>query len=48
MIEYGRSIRWFNYYINEVEFSKLNKFDFMQIWFAKGELVLDKLLAPEE
>lgn len=48
MIEYGRSIRWFNNYKNEVEFSKLNKFEFMQIWFAKGELVLDKLLAPKE
>jgi len=48
MIEYGRSIRWFNDYKNEVEFSKLNKFEFMQIWFAKGELVLDKLLAPKE
>ena len=48
MIEYGRSIRWFNDYKNEVEFSKSNKFEFMQIWFAKGELVLDKLLAPKE
>lgn len=48
MIEYGRSIRWFNNYKNEVEFSKLNKFEFMQIWFTKGELVLDKLLAPKE
>jgi sugar phosphate isomerase/epimerase len=48
MIEYGRSIRWFNNYKNEVEFSKSNKFEFMQIWFAKGELVLDKLLAPKE
>ena len=48
MIEYGRSIRWFNNYKSEVEFSKLNKFEFMQIWFAKGELVLDKLLAPKE
>ncbi|MEG0307251.1 MAG: TIM barrel protein [Clostridium sp.] len=47
MIEYGRSIRWFNDYKEEVEFSQLNKFDFMQIWFVKGELILDKVLAPK-
>ncbi|HCJ59145.1 MAG TPA: sugar phosphate isomerase/epimerase, partial [Clostridiaceae bacterium] len=27
MIEYGRSIRWFNNYRDEVEFSESNKFD---------------------
>ncbi len=48
MIEYGRSIRWFNYYTEEIEFSKLNKFDFMQIWFVKGELILDKVASPKE
>ncbi len=47
-MEYGRSIRWFNNYQDEIEFSKSNKFDFMQIWFAKGELVLDKVLCPKE
>jgi len=31
MIEYGRSIRWFNNYKDEIDFSKSNKFDFMQI-----------------
>jgi sugar phosphate isomerase/epimerase len=48
MIEYGRSIRWFNNYKDEIEFSKSNKFDFMQIWFVKGELILDKVLSPKE
>ncbi|MGL5352597.1 MAG: TIM barrel protein, partial [Clostridium sp.] len=35
-------------YSDEIEFSKLNKFDFMQIWFVKGELILDKVLYPKE
>lgn len=48
MIEYGRSIRWYNNYRDEVEFSEYNKFDFMQIWFVKGELALDKVLSPKE
>jgi sugar phosphate isomerase/epimerase len=48
MIEYGRSIRWFNDYRDEIEFSSLNKFSFMQIWFMKGELILDKILSPKE
>ncbi|WP_052447308.1 hypothetical protein [Clostridium polynesiense] len=41
MIEYGRSIRWFNDYRDEIAFSDLHKFSFMQIWFMKGELLLD-------
>ncbi len=48
MIRYGRSIRWFNNYEDEVEFSKENGFDFMQIWYANGELVLDKVPEPKE
>lgn len=48
MIEYGRSIRWFDDYRDEIEFSRLNKFSFMQIWFMKGELILDKVLSPKE
>jgi sugar phosphate isomerase/epimerase len=47
-MEYGRSIRWFNNYRDEIEFSSLNKFSFMQIWFVKGELILDKVLSPKE
>ncbi|WP_040461910.1 TIM barrel protein [Haloplasma contractile] len=48
MIEYGRSIRWFNDYTAEVEFSKSTNFDFMQIWYVKGEILLDKVLSPKE
>ncbi len=48
MIEYGRSIRWFNDYEDEIKFSESNGFDFMQLWFVKGELVLDKVLTPKE
>jgi sugar phosphate isomerase/epimerase len=47
-MEYGRSIRWFNNYRDEIEFSSLNKFSFMQIWFVKAELILDKVLSPKE
>lgn len=48
MIEYGRSIRWFNDYSDEVKFSRKNNFDFMQIWFMKGQLLLDKVGSPKE
>lgn len=48
MIEYGRSIRWFNDYKEEVDFSKSNEFDFMQVWFMDGELMLDKAVSPKE
>ncbi|WP_346938664.1 sugar phosphate isomerase/epimerase [uncultured Clostridium sp.] len=48
MIEYGRSIRWFNNYKDEIKFSESHKFDFMQIWFRNGELELDKVSFPKE
>lgn len=48
MIQYGRSLRWFNNYEDEVEFSKENGFDFMQIWYANGEIVLEKVPEPKE
>lgn len=48
MIQYGRSIRWFNDYEQEVEFSKSNGFDLMQIWYVKGELLLDQIESPKE
>lgn len=48
MIKYGRSIRWFNNYEDEVRFSQENGFDFMQIWYLKGEIVLDKVFEPRE
>lgn len=48
MIKYGRGIRWFNDYDCEVRFSVMNNFDFMQVWFMKGELILDKVPTPKE
>lgn len=48
MISFGRSIRWYNDYNEEVRFSKENNFDFMQIWFLKGEILIDKLEKPKE
>jgi len=48
MIEFGRSVRWFNDYNSEVNFSKLNEFDFMQVWFMKGELILEQAAVPKE
>lgn len=47
-MKYGKSIRWFNDYNKEIQFSITNKFDFMQIWFLKGELILDKVSKPKE
>ena len=43
MIYYGRSIRWFNDYDKEVKFSIDNSFDFMQIWYMKGDILIDKI-----
>lgn len=48
MIQYGRSIRWYNNYAKEVNLSKENSFDFMQIWFKQGEILLDKIENPKE
>lgn len=48
MIKYGRSIRWYNNYEDEVRFSRENGFDFMQVWYAKGQIVLDKVNEPRE
>jgi len=38
MIQYGRSIRWFNDYESEIEFSKENGFDFVQVWYQNGDI----------
>jgi sugar phosphate isomerase/epimerase len=48
LIQYGRSIRWFNDYLSEVAFSKKNGFDFMQLWYMKGKLILDQVPEPKE
>ena len=48
MIKYGRSLRWYNNYEAEIEFSKANNFDFIQIWFQKGTLNIDNVEEPRE
>lgn len=48
MIKYGRSIRWYNNYAEEVNFSKENSFDFMQVWYKQGEILLDNIENPKE
>ncbi|MCI7650089.1 MAG: hypothetical protein SO436_03850 [Oscillospiraceae bacterium] len=47
MITIGRTIRWYNNYIDEVNFCKENGFDFMQIWFKDGQIVLDSIPEPK-
>jgi sugar phosphate isomerase/epimerase len=48
MIKIGRSIRWYNDYQYEVDFSIENGFDFLQIWYVKGAIALDKVPHPKE
>ena len=48
MIEFGRSIRWYNNYENEVAFSKENGFDFLQLWYKQGIILLDEVSEPRE
>jgi len=48
MITIGRSIRWYKDYMSEVEFSKRHGFDFMQIWFKDGQIVIDNIDEPKE
>lgn len=47
-MQYGRSVRWFNDYQSEVDFCKRNNFDFLQVWFVKGNIGLDKAREPKE
>lgn len=47
-VNIGRSLRWYNDYETEIEFSRSNKFDFMQIWFRKGKLLIDNVDEPVE
>lgn len=47
MITIGRTIRWYNNYIDEVDFCIENGFDFMQIWFKDGQIILDNIPEPK-
>lgn len=41
MIIFGRGIRWENDYVNEVEFSKKAGFNFMQVWYYQGDILIN-------
>lgn len=47
MIKIGRGVRWYNNYLDEVRFSKENGFDFMQIWFKNGGIMIDNISGPK-
>ncbi|WDV46654.1 TIM barrel protein [Clostridiaceae bacterium M8S5] len=46
MIEIGRNVRYFRQYKDEVEFSKDNGFVFVQIWYDKNGIGLQKDSEP--
>lgn len=48
MVQYGRSIRWYNDYDSEIEFCKKHGFDFLQVWYKDGTLQCDKIAEPKE
>ncbi len=48
MITIGRGIRWYNSYIDEVNFCKEHNFDFLQIWFKEGEILINDIPCPKE
>jgi len=48
MIEFGRAARWFYSYASEIEFCKINGFDFMQVWYKDGMLLYDNVEEPKE
>ena len=48
MIRIGRGGLWNNSYKDEIVFCKQNHFDFIQIWFKDGELLVNDLPSPKE
>ena len=48
MIRIGRGGLWNNSYKDEIFFCKKNHFDFIQIWFKDGELLVNDLPSPKE
>lgn len=47
MISIGRGIRWYNNYLDEVDFCVKYGFDFMQIWYKDGDLLIDNIPYPK-
>lgn len=48
MISIGRGIRWYKNYKDEVDFCIKNNFDFMQLWFKDGDILVNNIPAPKE
>ena len=48
MISIGRSLCWYNKYEDEINFSVKNHFDFMQIWYKDGKIIVDNMAEPKE
>lgn len=48
MVKIGRSFRWFNDYQEEVDFCLKHGFDFMQIWFKDGKILMNNVQEPKE
>jgi len=48
VISIGRGIRWYNRYQDEVDFCIKNQFDFMQLWFRDGSILVNDLPEPKE
>lgn len=48
MITIGRGIRYGNDYLAEVDFSVKHGFDFMQVWFKNGEILVNNIPEPKE
>lgn len=47
MISIGRGIRWYNDYQQEVDFSRANNFEFMQLWYKDGEILVKNIPEPK-
>lgn len=47
MITIGRGIRWYNEYQAEVDFCRKHHFDFMQLWFKNGDILVDTIPPPK-
>ena len=47
MTSIGRGIRWYNNYLDEVQFCVNNKFDFMQIWYQNGNIIVNDIPKPK-
>ncbi len=47
MVSIGRGIRWYNNYLDEVEFCKNNDFSFMQVWYQNGKILVNDIPDPK-